>query len=295
MARKNKAGSGQTVPQGPVPPPPTPTQGSGPVAGFAQVTGAERVTSAAPPQKARHTGWIVSGLVLITLAGIGALIVGLSLVSEVTVLAAARPIGAGEVIEAGDLEEVQLPSRLGNIGVRATELDRYLGQQTTGPLGEGALIHPDQFTEPDGTTIDELVVGVALGPDEYPRIGLREGDTVRVFELTGDNVGFDASEVGVASEVGLAEVTRVVGLQQPDNFLFSLRVDAALSPLIVDRASQGRIALALVVSGESGDDGQEADGPTDDEGVAALLDEDGDGQDSDNEPDATADELEEAG
>ncbi len=277
--------------------PPPPTAGSAPVAGFSQVSGVERVTSAAPPQKARHTGWIVAGLLLTTFAGLGALIVGLSIVSEVTVLAAARPIGTGEVIEVGDLEEVQLPSRLGDIGVRADQIDTYIGQQTTGPLGEGALIHPDQFIEVDSNLVEELVVGVALGPDEYPGVGIRSGDLVRVFELTGDNVGFDSTEVGVASEVGLAVVTRVIALQQPDNFLFSLRVDASLSPLIIDRASQGRIALGLVVDEDEGVTGVEPDedGPTDEEGVAALLDEEDAGRDPEPELDPDADELEEAG
>ena len=266
MAKK-KDGSGldpaAAMPQSP--PSPSPG-GAPPPPGFGVASERTRFDALTPPKKRRHVGWIISGLVLVSLAGTGALVVALSLVSEVTMLAASRSIAAGEILEAGDIEEVRLPARLSATGIPASDRDLYIGQETTGPLGEGALLHPDQFTEPNQVTVDELIVGVALGPDEYPQTGLRPGTVVRLYELSGDTVGFEESTGGVATDLGLGEIVRVQRLQTPDNFLFSIRVDAAVAAQVVDRAKQSRIAVGHI---ESLSDPVDLD---DEDAIEALLD-----------------------
>lgn len=253
-------------PAGAPAPAPTPTP-SGPGAPASGLAPAPRSSSApGPPKKTRHTGWILAGLALVGLSGLGALVIALSLVNEVTVLAAARPIEAGVIVEASDFEEVRLPARMSELGVSADDLDLYVGQQTTGPLGQGALVHPDQFTEADGVQVDELVLGLDLGPGYYPQIGLQAGERVRIFELTGGAVGFESNSGSQAVELGVAELVRVTALQQPDRFLFSIRIEAELAARVVDQADQDRITIGLIPGGES------VDGP----GATAsqLLDDD---------------------
>lgn len=252
------------IPTQAVPPPPGPVQAPAPAPSPAIAQ--PRVP--ASTKRRRHLGWILSGLALTLLAGLGALVVALSIVSEMSVLAASRPLEAGDIIAEGDLVEIRIPTRLNNIGTPATERDQLVGMEARSSISEGALVNVDQLVEPQANAFKDIVVGVALSPGQFPQIGLRPGEVVRVFELSNDNAGFGDVEVGQATEIGSAEVVRVTSLQQPDNFLYSLRVDANLAPMIADRASQGRIALGLLEGAGEPIDDDEID-------VDALLGDEG--------------------
>lgn len=192
----------------------------------------------------------MSGAALVLISGVVAFGAFSSLSNRVEVLATARPIAEGQVVEKADFQVVSLPA---DSGVNAVSLDTYLtdptvliGKTARGPISEGVLIDPAQLA--DGTTADQpmVIVGAALQPGQYPVVGLNAGDRVSILEISGPRQNGDESQGG-PRELSEGLVVEVSPLgQSGENVFVSIEINEAVATSVAERIGEGRVRLALV-------------------------------------------------
>lgn len=200
----------------------------------------------AAPTRQRNAAVMIAGAVLIIVAGAMGASVARSFDDSLDVLVASRAIVEGQPMTPDDFRVVQIAAAAGDIeAVSPDSIDDLVGRVAAGPIGAGSMIHPAQFS---GAAEEvRVVVGAALGPDQYPAGGLKPGDQVRLIEtatqfgsFSDDDEGFDSGQ-----EIAVGEVIEVVALQGFDRH-FSVRVGESVSSLVAQRVAQDRLTLALV-------------------------------------------------
>jgi len=191
----------------------------------------------------RNTPWIVFGVLLATLGGLGAFLVATTLADRVDVVVAAREIRAGEPLTAGDLRIVAISGGDGARAIAGGRRTELLGSASTTDLEAGAILHPDQIVDVDELA-RKVVVGAALAPGEYPTAVLLPGQVVQVIGVSGETSFSDDEEN--YDVLGKATIVSVKALTRSDELLVSIRVEERLAPLISERAQQRRIRLAVV-------------------------------------------------
>lgn len=125
---------------------------------------------------------LLAGLALVAVSVAGGLSLWSAAQTTVPVVVAARDIGAGSVIEEGDvaLAEARLEGRLAALALPGAELDAAVGRTATGPLHAGELVvRPDLGSGPV-IGRGELAVTVPVEDDSvFGR--LRRGSEVAVM------------------------------------------------------------------------------------------------------------------
>ena len=229
------------------PPPPVVSEnGSSPLGrvlrGRSQPEGPRSVGLPTPPRRQRNTTWLLIGALLVVGSGIAALSMASSLSERVDVVVAARDISEGEVVTVDDFSVAAVGLSGGVVAVNPADIPDLAGKVAAGPLGEGAIVHPDYFLGGLGDGTKAVIVGVDLGPGEYPRVGMLPGDEMIVIAVAEQSFG----ELSDGSrEIGEGEVVEVVPLSQADSFLVSLRVDSSIATLVATLSNEDRVALAL--------------------------------------------------
>ena len=195
-----------------------------------------------------NTPWIVFGVLLATIGGLGAFLVATSLADRVDVVVAARAIPAGQPIAARDLKIVEISGGDGAQAIAGSRRSALIGSASTTDVAAGAILHPDQIVRPDELN-REVIVGAALEPGEYPLPLLVPSQVVQVIGVSGETrTGDDTDDFDV---LGRATIVSTKTLGQNDEVLVSLRVPERLAPLISERAQQGRIRLAVIEDPEA--------------------------------------------
>lgn len=219
------------------PPPPTPASALKKVAG-----------GLATPARQRNTAAMIAGLAFIIIAGAIGASVASSFDDSIEVLVAARDIEEGQPISADDFRTVQIAAAAGDIEVLApSSIDELVGRVAAGPIGQGSMIHPDQFALAYGE--QRILVGAALGPDQYPAGGLRAGDQVRIIATSGRSFSSrDDDGLTAGQEVAVGEVVDVVSLSS-NNLHFSIRVPESTANIVVQLVSSGQVSLGLLDDG----------------------------------------------
>lgn len=227
------------------PPPATGAASSRPVSPLKKVAG-----GLTAPARQRNTAVMVAGLVFVILAGAIGASVAASFDDSLDVLVAAGPIAEGQAITADDFRVVQIAAAAGDIqAVAPDSIDSLIGRVAAGPIGAGSMIHPEQFVDP--TQEATVIVGAALGPNQYPANGLKPGDRVRLIEVADEFDVGDDEDAGFVSgrEIGLGEIVGVVRLGQADQLHFAIRVGESTANLVAQRVSQEQLSLALIDDG----------------------------------------------
>lgn len=224
----------------PPPPPPRPAKLDG--SDFAQYGGPLGAPIA--PSRPRNTLWMAIGGLLIVLAGLGAASLAVSLNDRVDVLVASRPISAGDPIGEGDfvVGSVSVPGGVQFLTVE--QLPDVIGLRAAGPIGPGAIVHPDQLVQAGDIDEEQVILGASLAAGAYPRSGLRPGDLVKIIEVTG-NTRTERNP----RELTEAEIVEVSSSSSNGTRLISFRVDNSIAPNIADLSAKGLIRLALVDNG----------------------------------------------
>ncbi len=192
------------------------------------------------PRRPRNTLWIIVGLVLMVIAGLAALGLAGGLAARVEVLVAAQPIAEGQTVTAADLAVAEISISTEVQAIAPGQLEEYVGRVATGPVGAGAVLHPGQFAESLDDGVEHVIVGAALQPGAYPRVGLRPGDRVRLVDI----------EAALAATVAVeAEVVEVVPTGSGGELLISLRIDENQAAPVSAVAARGALRLALLDEG----------------------------------------------
>lgn len=221
----------------------------GPVASFEP----GRVATPRP----RNAGWLLGGILLVILSAVGGVLLFSSRDQHRDTLVAARDLAAGEVLERADLriERVTVEGTVGT--VEASAVDDLVGQRTVGPVPQGALVHPGMFSSEPGLGPDEMDIGAALDPGEFPQSDLQIGSRVELLASAGEVTAGPPTGIGDAAgdadpappprraaSIGSGTVTRVEE-RATGQLLVTLRVtrDVGLVAAQANRDDTLRIAV----------------------------------------------------
>lgn len=197
------------------------------------------VATGLPPRTIR-TPWIVLGVLVMAGSALGFGLWASSLDERTPALVAARTIDAGSVVTAEDVREADV-SGTGVAFVPADRASVVLGRVATSDIPEGALLHPEAFSDVLGIDEGNAVVGVALQPGAVPTPQLRVGDRVNVVAVGGTDPsapkGVLATAQVFAVEI-LDDSTRTA--------VVSLEVPAGDSAPVAEAAGDDRLRLVLL-------------------------------------------------
>ena len=217
-------------------------------------------------------GGVLAGLLLALLGAGGALWLGSGRTQMVDVVALARAVDRGQVIEAGDLAVVRVAADGGQVRLASPAAARValVGHQALIDLPAGTLLTPElvgSVAGPAGT----VTLGVTVDPAGLPSSGLRPGDLV-------DVVGVDPvskAPVTLASTVTVTEVRRASGATGDGTTVVYLAVDAQVAPQVAAAAAQDPGVRLLGVTAQTTpelpDSTAASIGPTTASGMAATT------------------------
>lgn len=171
------------------------------------------------------------------------------------VLAVARAVPAGQVVQADDVTVVQVSADPGLRPMAAGRRNEVIGQTAATDLAPGTLLTEAQLGEESLLGEGEVIVGVALGAGQLPSGLLQRGDSVIVVLTSPSGTSPEAtggsSRPGEAPALGrpLAEARVFASEQLADassTVLMSLAVDRADAADVAGAAAGDRVSLVLV-------------------------------------------------
>jgi hypothetical protein len=192
------------------------------------------------PPRLRRRWSLVAVAVLLAVLGAGAAAVAFrSVSSTVPVVAAARTIERGTVIERADLAVVQVGVDPALSPVPGDRVEELVGLRAVWDTPQGALLTLDAVSDEVLPGQGRSVVGVSLADALLPGEPLRVGDAVRLVPTSG----------GTGEEV-VADPwpARVVGLYpdaETSTTLVSVELAAQDAAPVAALVAEGRIALVL--------------------------------------------------
>lgn len=203
----------------------------------------------APRSRRRSPAWIAGGL-LLTLACTLAFAVGWTrLGTRQAVLALARDVQVGQVIDDSDLLVARISFDPALRAIPAASRAAVVGRQVAVPLLAGTLLTNAELGAPSTLPSDQAVIGIALKPGQFPP-DLHAGARVLVVDT-----GAGAAPAGplAAGEVEQAPAT-VVGVTQPavgtgdPSTVVAFQLDAPRAPRLAAAGAAGRVVVVLLGS-----------------------------------------------
>ncbi|MFF9569959.1 SAF domain-containing protein [Streptomyces sp. NPDC014685] len=209
------------------------------------VSAGAKKSSRAPRKVAQALAWTLAALV-------GAL-VAISMVNRagdrVEVLAVARDVQAGQVVEASDVTTAQVAEDPALTPVPAADQDRIVGRRAAVDLRRGSLLTDSSVQSGGGLGDDLQVVGVEVKKGTAPRDELRPGDEVLAVVLPEQGApsaaGTGAAKGGAGQVPESIEAT-VKSVSRPDatgSLVVNLAVATTDGPQLAEKAAAKRIAL----------------------------------------------------
>jgi Flp pilus assembly protein CpaB len=205
----------------------------------------ETPTPAMVSSGGRQRRWSLALLaVLLTLgSGLAFVVLWLNAGDRKPVLAVARDVPEGQMIQRDDLTVVRVSADPGIDPVPASRRDEVLGQRANTTLLAGMLLTEGAVGGEGGVDTGMAVIAVPIAIEKLPSPAqLDAGDTVLVYETGGTAGGGGGDE---AAGTILAEA-RVLAVEYHDaTASLSLTVDQAQASPIAAAAQADRIYLAL--------------------------------------------------
>ncbi|WP_430786857.1 SAF domain-containing protein [Actinoplanes sp. G11-F43] len=200
----------------------------------------------------RRRPWMFAiGVVAVVLGFLGAYTWATAAGNNQPVLAVAATISAGHQITAADLKIVQVSAGSGLAPIAETARDQVIGKYARTELVAGTLLVEQQLTDKAIPGSGQQLIGLELKPSQLPARALRPGERVQLV-ITSDprNVTLDAK--GAAAQTlpnpptFPATVAGVGPTATDGQIVIDVVVPAANGPGLLERASQGRVAISLV-------------------------------------------------
>lgn len=197
------------------------------------------------PKRQQNTMWIILGALLVVGAAIAGVSIAGGLAARVDVLVASRDIATGELVVDNDFRSASIGIDAGiDVQViRPEDVDQLVGRVAAGPVGEGEIVHPANFTEAVAEEDLSLLIGLELSPGEYPREGLRPGDQAVILGFDDENLDSDSLTPG--RDIGHVEVVEISRPSNGTDLLVTVRASTEQAGLIGRYASEGAVRMAL--------------------------------------------------
>jgi len=220
---------------------------------------APRVPAGRVAEPRHHNpAWLLGGILLVVMSALGGVLLFSARDDRVEVLVAARALSMGEIIERQDLriERIAVDGALATVG--PAEVDDLVGQYVVAGIPDGTLVNRSMFASGSALGPDEMEVGAALDPGEFPQSELPIGATVDLLVTnvsepgsavttgpTPDPVGADASDERAAESIGTGIVTRSEE-RASGQVLVTVRVTTDVGLLVTQAATEDRLRIAIL-------------------------------------------------
>lgn len=194
------------------------------------------------PIRKRNHAWITLGVLLVFGAGLAVALWSSAQADRTIVLVTAKPVEAGQVIEADDLREASINTDT-NIGaVPTAAMVQLVGKVARGPIPANTPLQFDMVADASVVPNGHVVVGLSLVAGEYATSRLRAGDAVIVLETTSG-----ATATAAPRELARGRVWSVETLDRStDGRLFvSITVPEPAAASVGNAAATNRVRLLL--------------------------------------------------
>jgi len=207
----------------------------------------------------RNPAWLLGGILLVLMSALGGVLLFSARDDRVEVLVAARELSVGEVVARQDLriERIAVDGGLATVG--PTEVDELVGQYVVSGIPDGTLVNRSMFASGAALGPDEMEVGAALDPGEFPQSELPIGATVELLVTAVSAPGSAAAtdsipdQVGgpgpsgepVAQSIGTGIVTRSEE-RASGQVLVTVRVSTDVGLRVTQAATEDRLRIAIV-------------------------------------------------
>lgn len=191
---------------------------------------------------ARNRSRVLLGALVLVASALAAGLLYANLGDRHPVLAVARAVEAGQVVEAGDLREILAAPAPGIRTVPASSRRAMVGRTAAARLVPGSLLHPTQLVA--GPVVDpgRAVVGAVLKPGQFP-VGIRVGDDVLAVVLAPEGAPVDDGALPVPPRARVAAVER--SSDPGAGFMVSLAVEPGDATMLATAGARGRLTLVL--------------------------------------------------
>jgi len=198
-----------------------------------------------PEPHHRHAQWLIAGALLVAICAFAMGQLYLRTTGLRPVLALARDVPAGQVVQAADLRVVDAAADGGIALVAGSAETAVVGQPASHDLTAGSLLTQSDVGTASNLAPDQSVVAVACKPGQYPP-ALVAGDRVTVIDT-----GSGGSLQGSTAPPVVATVMAVDVQQGPaaDGAVVSIRLPSYDAASVASTADAGRVALALMPAG----------------------------------------------
>jgi len=194
------------------------------------------------PPKLRRRPALVVAAVIVTALGclLGAWAWSATTDTE-EVLAARQTIHRGDVIEAEEIQRIQISGDPALSPLPATAYDDVVGHIAALDIAAGGLLTSDATTAQPMPPHGQSIVGVSLTAAQVPGMPLYGGDKVRIIVTPGDNADAPASP----SQFTIAEIVGTHLDETTGNTVVNVLVPYADAGVLAARAATGNVALVL--------------------------------------------------
>lgn len=197
------------------------------------------------PSRRVRVPQLAVGLLLMAGTALGFVLWNAASTTRTPVVTLAMEVARGEVLTADHLAVAYIGTDDPVATLPADGADALVGRVAVTDLPAGTFVVEQQFVSGAALTPGAGVVGLALGPGQYPMPQLRVGDLVNVIATTeapgGGELLVEAAEVVWVEPVGT----------QGQRFVSLLTGEPAAGQ-IATAAANGEIRLVLVARGEEG-------------------------------------------
>ena len=176
--------------------------------GQGKVAGLRARAPAAGAVRRRQAPWMVTGVLLIVGCALAFAVASIRLGGGEDALVVARPVSAGQLITAADLQSVRISGGRALQPILASAEGTVVGRPAAVALVPGALLVPAEIGSPSQVTAGYDVVAAALKAGQFPP-ALAAGDHVQVVPVPSSSASGGTPTAALASPV-LATVISIV-------------------------------------------------------------------------------------
>ena len=214
----------------------------------------QRPAQPRPVGRRRQVPWIVGGVLLVVGCALAFGVASLRVARGEEVLAVARPVAAGQVVQAGDLRVVRVSPASGLDPVSSSNEAAVLGRPAAVALVPGTLLTAADLGAPPPAAGSD-VVALALKAGAYPP-SLGPGERVEVVPVVGAAGTSSGSATPVSGQLSPVRAIVVSVDQAPQgssaDAVVSLQVAPSDAAEVASLAAAGQAALVVVPSGSGG-------------------------------------------
>jgi hypothetical protein len=197
----------------------------------------------------RRLPHLLIGVTLIVVCVGGALWWSTSAQGRAPVLAIARPVSVGHVLERADIRAVEVSVADAVATLPAEQVASVLGRPMATSLTVGALLTPSSVGPSTIPVVGQSVVAVGLKAGQFPPELAPGAPVVVVLATSTPNTPLAAGQSTSDGPTWSATVTGLSKVESEQTTVISLQMPSATAPALA-RVPAGQVTLVIVAGGE---------------------------------------------